>query len=190
MVKFTLDGKQVEAEPGKTILEVATAQRYQDSHAVLLQSPDSLGRLPPLHRRNSRRQAGNGPVLHLPCGGRHQVQTNSPRVLKARQLVAGLLYLRCPEVPRIQELAREFGVIDEPWVKRFKPKNEDCILCGLCTRICKERMQVNAIDFVGRGPTRKVGAPFGRPSPVCVTCGACESVCPLGTLELSKITDT
>jgi ferredoxin len=116
----------------------------------------------------------------------------TPRqVLLAAGIVAlaGLLYLRCPEVPRIRELAREFGVMEEPWVKRLKPRNEDCMLCGLCTRICKERMKVSAIGFVGRGPNRKVSAPFGRPSPVCVTCGACESVCPLGTLKLGKITE-
>ncbi|MGD0795214.1 MAG: FAD-dependent oxidoreductase [Dehalococcoidales bacterium] len=188
MVKFILDGKQVEAEAGKTILEVATASGVKIPTLCYYKALTPWGgcRLCIVEIAGGRMEMA--PSCTYPVEEGIQVQTNSPRVQKARQLVAGLLYLRCPEVPRIQELAREFGVTDEPWVKRFKPKNEDCVLCGLCTRICKERMQVNAIDFIGRGPSRKVGAPYGRPSPVCVTCGACETVCPLGTFKLSKVT--
>src|SRR3990172_9919708 len=47
-------------------------------------------------------------------------------------------------------------------------------------------MGVNAFDFVGRGLGRKVMPPFGRYSPICRVCGACESVCPLGTHRISE----
>ena len=189
MVKFTLDGKQVEAEPGKTILETATARGIKIPTLCYYKALAPWGgcRLCIVEIAGGR--AEMAPSCTYPVEEGIDVKTNSPRVVKARQLVAGLLYLRCPEVPRIQELAREFAVADLPWVKRLKPRNEDCMLCGLCTRICKERMGVNAIDFVGRGPNRKIAAPFDRVSPECVTCGACESVCPLGTLDLSKITN-
>ncbi len=188
MVKFTLDGKEVEAEAGRTILEVATARGIKIPTLCYYKALTPWGgcRLCIVEIAGGR--AEMAPSCTYPIEDGIDVKTNSPRVIRARQLVAGLLYLRCPEVPRVQELAREFGVLDLPWVKRLKPKNENCVLCGLCTRICRERMKVNAIDFVGRGPNRRVAPPFDRLSPECVTCGACESVCPLGTLDLSKIT--
>ena len=109
-------------------------------------------------------------------------------MVKARKLVVELLYLRSPNVPKVKELAREFGV-DEEKLKRFWNDDEKCILCGLCVRVCKEKMHVNAIDFVNRGYKKEVTTPYGNYSPICRTCGACAFVCPTGAIELEKITD-
>jgi NADH dehydrogenase/NADH:ubiquinone oxidoreductase subunit G len=109
------------------------------------------------------------------------VQTNSPKVLKARKMVIELLLARCPNVKVIQDLAREYG-IEKPRFKKLK--DDDCILCGLCTRICQERMGVSAVGFIGRGISREVDTPFGKPSDACLACGACASVCPTGAIKL------
>ncbi|MFH1560755.1 MAG: 2Fe-2S iron-sulfur cluster-binding protein [Chloroflexota bacterium] len=187
MVRFTIDGREVEAESGRTILEVASAQGINIPtlcyHKGLL--PEGACRLCVVEIAGRSRLSAS---CSYPVEEGIEVKTDSPRVVKARRLVAEMLCLRCPEVPRVQELAREFGA-DEARLKRFTPDNETCILCGLCIRICKERMGVNAIDFVNRGSTRKVSPPFDRFSPICLTCGACVSVCPLSTHELSGITD-
>lgn len=61
---------------------------------------------------------------------------------------------------------------------RFKPKNEDCVLCGLCVRMCTEQMDARAIGFVNRGTNRKITTPFDIKSEVCRTCGACIYICP------------
>lgn len=187
MVNLTIDGRRVEAEPGKTILEVASAEGIKIPtlcyHKALV--PWGSCRLCVV-------EISGRPRLIASCASPVEegieVSTNSPRVAAARGLVAELLLLRCPEVPRIQELAREMGA-DEARLKRFKPDNENCILCGLCIRMCKERMGINAIDFINRGPYRKVTPAFARPSPICQTCGACESVCPTGAINLSEITN-
>jgi ferredoxin len=60
-------------------------------------------------------------------------------------------------IPLIQELAAQMGVA-EPRV-RLKP--DDCILCGLCVRACKEIVGVSAISLVNRGVDKKVKPPFG-----------------------------
>jgi heterodisulfide reductase subunit A len=112
------------------------------------------------------------------------VQTNSPKVLKARKMVIELLLARCPNVKVIQDLAREYG-IEKPRFKKLK--DDDCILCGLCTRICQERMGVSAVGFIGRGISREVDTPFGKPSDACLACGACASVCPTGAIKLEDI---
>ncbi len=186
MVRFTIDGRTVEAKPGQTILEVASAQGIRIPtlcyHKAL--PPEGACRLCVVEIVGRPRLAAS---CSYPIEEGIEVKTNSPRVVRARRLVIELLYLRCPEAPEIQELAREFGV-DEARLNRFIPDNESCILCGLCVRMCKERMGVNAVDFVNRGYRRKVSPPFQHPSPICLTCGACQSVCPVGAKDLSGIT--
>jgi len=59
---------------------------------------------------------------------------------------------------------------------RFKVRNDDCILCGLCVRMCKEQMDAKAIGFVNRGYMREVTTPFRLKSDVCRTC--CMYICP------------
>lgn len=112
------------------------------------------------------------------------VETNSPKVMRARKIIIELMLARCPNVKIIQDLAHEYG-IEKPRFKKLK--DEDCILCGLCARICQERMGVSAISFVGRGIYREVDTPFDRPSEVCITCGACAFVCPTGAIKLEDI---
>jgi heterodisulfide reductase subunit A len=105
-----------------------------------------------------------------------QVQTDTDEVAEGRKLVIDLLLSRCPEVPQLQDLARQLGV-EAP---SFAKGDSDCILCGKCVRMCHELQGVGAIGVVGRGAKRQVTTPFGEFSKVCRTCGACEFVCPTG----------
>ena len=70
---------------------------------------------------------------------------------------------------------------------RFPKETDDCILCGLCVRVCRERMGVGAADFVGRGAEMRVDTPYERKSEACITCGACTFVCPTGSKRLDKV---
>ena len=67
--------------------------------------------------------------------------------------------------------------------QRFPPRDEECVLCGLCVRMCKEQMMAGAIDFVGRGAKRRITTPFDKPSQSCRRCGGCMYVCPACTLR-------
>jgi heterodisulfide reductase subunit A len=49
-------------------------------------------------------------------------------------------------------------------------------------------MGVGAINFVNRGPSRKVSVPYDKHSPICIACGACKVVCPVDAVDLSEIT--
>ena len=104
------------------------------------------------------------------------VDTKSEKVFRTRQLLLELLLARCPKVKKIQDLSREYG-IEKPrfWVG---DPEEDCILCGLCARVCKEKVGVSAINFANRGVEREVTAPYHTISDDCVGCGACAIVCP------------
>jgi heterodisulfide reductase subunit A len=94
-----------------------------------------------------------------------------------------LLWALCPDSKVIQNIAEEYGVKET----RLRKKNEDCFLCGLCVRMCEERMGIKAISFVNRGSKRKVIPPFDAQSDICQTCGACAFICPTERIKLNEI---
>jgi heterodisulfide reductase subunit A len=104
------------------------------------------------------------------------VRTDTDEVLEARRFVMDLLLSRCPEVPALQEMARQMGLT----APGFPGGESDCILCGKCVRMCHDLQHVGAIGVMGRGIKREIVTPFGEFSKVCRTCGACAFVCPTG----------
>jgi heterodisulfide reductase subunit A len=109
------------------------------------------------------------------------VSTDTDRVKRARKIVAELLLARCPDSEVIQRIASDLGVHET----RIKKKYDDCVYCGLCVRMCQERMGRSAIGFTGRGPKKKLEPPFGKHNVMCWTCGACNFICPVG----KRVTD-
>ncbi|MHC1585292.1 MAG: 2Fe-2S iron-sulfur cluster-binding protein [Candidatus Syntropharchaeia archaeon] len=189
-VTLVIDGEEVKAEEGTTILEVARKQDIDIPtlcyHSAL--SPYGACRVCVVEITDSRGRKRIVSSCTYPVEEGLVVDTKSERVIKARKIVLELLLARAPDAEKIQELAREYG-IEAP---RFKLEEERCILCGLCTRICEERMGVSAINFVGRGVEREVKTPFQITSDPefdpCMACGACEFVCPTGAIDLRKQT--
>jgi len=103
-----------------------------------------------------------------------KVRTASKRVIRARKMIIELLLATCPQSKTIQDLAAANGVRQQ----RFKQENEDCILCGLCVRMCEQQMMAKAIGFRGRGTNRSIGTPFDIRSDECRLCGGCMYICP------------
>jgi len=102
------------------------------------------------------------------------VRTHSVRVMKARMMMIELHVALCPSSRVVQDLAAELNLKQV----RFEPRNEDCILCGLCVRMCAEQMDGQAIGFVDRGNHRRITTPFDIKSDVCRQCGGCMYICP------------
>ncbi|MHC4190677.1 MAG: FAD-dependent oxidoreductase [Planctomycetota bacterium] len=132
---------------------------------------------------------GKKSELKTSCNTRVQpeisVKTSSESVLNARKIMAELLLARAPNAEPILDIARTLGIE----TSRFAPRDSKCILCGLCVRMCEERMGKSAISFAHRGIEREVVAPFSERSEVCQACGACESICPTNVVNLEEITD-
>jgi bidirectional [NiFe] hydrogenase diaphorase subunit len=104
-----------------------------------------------------------------------KVRTGSSRVIRARRMVLELLLASCPQSKIIiQDLASAYEIREQ----RFRQEHEDCILCGLCVRMCTEQMMAGAIGFRGRGEHRSIGTPFDVASEACRLCGGCMYVCP------------
>jgi heterodisulfide reductase subunit A len=111
------------------------------------------------------------------------VNTETEDVINGRKLIIEMLLARCPDTAVMRELAEKYD-ITEP---RFKKEDDDCILCGLCTRVC-EKMGNSAISLTGRGVEMTVDTPFQTQTDACMGCGACVSVCPTGHIKLENVT--
>ncbi|MBE9501618.1 MAG: FAD-dependent oxidoreductase [Chloroflexi bacterium] len=184
MVTFTLNGRQVEAEEGSTILQVAESHNIKIptlcNHKAL--EPAGLCRLCTVELFDGRRTRFVT-SCNYPVRKGIEVKTDSEEVIRHRKMIVELLLARCPNNDFVKNLAAEFG-IEAP---RFKLGDDHCILCGLCVRVC-ERMGIRAIDFSGRGTETEVATPFKVFTDACATCGACEFLCPTGYIKVSDIT--
>jgi len=111
---------------------------------------------------------------NYPVEERLVVRTHSEGVMRTRKMLVELLLARCPSSKTLQDLAAKMGLQRV----RFRVKNENCILCGLCVRMCAEQMRARAIGFASRGKDRRVTPPFDIKSEECRKCGACLFICP------------
>lgn len=179
MVELTINGQKGKFPEGKTLLECIEEIGFKVPtlcyHKAL--SPYGACRLCLVEIKQGERTMIQTSCTYPALDGL-VVETHSERVVRNRKIIIELLLARCPDSEEIKKLAKELGVEKT----RIKPKNEDCVLCGLCVRMCEERMGRGAISFAGRGPERKVISPFGEPTEVCQTCGACDFICPTGKI--------
>jgi NADH dehydrogenase/NADH:ubiquinone oxidoreductase subunit G len=183
MITFTIDGFEVEGEKGQNVLQVALDNGFDIPHLCYHEALKPYGacRLCQVEVTKGGRTrlttSCNYPVLEG-----ISVQTNTEKTTRARKMVIELLLARCSGVPIIKDLAKEYSV-GEP---RFKLDNDDCILCGLCERVCREVVGVDAITFLGRGSGRKVGPPLEINPKTCIACGACVYICPTNCIKLEE----
>jgi heterodisulfide reductase subunit A len=184
MIQFKLNGQEVQGEDGQYLLQVA--QEYGVEIPTLCHhkalEPAGMCRLCTVELFDGRRTK-YVTACNYPIWEGMEVNTETEEVHAGRKLIVEMLLARCPDVPVIKELAGKYG-IEEP---RFKQEDDDCILCGLCTRMC-ERLGNNAISLTGRGLEMKVDTPFHVQTEICMACGACVSVCPTGHIKLEDIT--
>lgn len=184
MAKLTIDDREVEVEEGVTILQAARRLGIEIPtlcyHEAI--APYGACRVCLVEVVTGGRSRLTTSCTYPACEG-IMVRTNSEKVIKARRFVVELLLARCPSVERIRELAEQLGIKET----RFKTADEECILCGLCVRVCSEIIGRSAISFVNRGIKRVVETPFEIDSEVCIGCEACAFVCPTGAIKIEDI---
>ena len=180
MISLAINGTKVRAEEGSTILEIA---RFYGIDIPTLCYHDELTpygacRLCMVEVDDGKRTRLETSCLY-PVKEGIVVRTHTKRLIEGRRLILELLLARCPNSKTLQDLACKMGLEQV----RFQIKNENCILCGLCVRMCAEQMGSGAIGFVGRGQDRKVATPFHMASEICRNCGACMYICPVVELQ-------
>lgn len=175
MINLKINGASVLVEKGTTLLEAARFLGFPVPTLCNMEGMSPYGAC-----RLCVVEIGQEPRSKLvssctyPAEEGLTVRTASARVLNARKMILELLLASCPQSKIIQDLASAHGIRQQ----RFKQEHDDCILCGLCVRMCEEQMMAKAIGFRNRGENRDIGTPFDVKSDVCRLCGGCMYVCP------------
>jgi len=187
MISLTIDGRRIRVRKGDTILAAAQAAGIDIPalchHSAL--EPYAACRLcmvEVLEKNGSRLVTS----CNTPVRSGMKVQTRSPRALAARRMNLELLLSRAPRAAVLQALASRYRISGT----RFPVESpeEDCILCGLCVRICEQVVGASAICFAGRGSERRLTTPFEVVSDACIACGACTYVCPTDSVQMESET--
>ncbi len=205
MITLTINGQEVTAPAGSTILEAAEGAGIYIP--TLCHHPDLK---PAGVCRVCLVEIQGQPVLQpacvFPASNGVVVNTDSYAVREARRTTVQLLLSNHPDdclacvrnrSCELQELAEEMGVTDRRYAgerNQFDTDDtsevivrdpEKCILCRRCIGVCQDIQGVGAINVLERGWKSKVGAAFGADlvDAVCVYCGQCIDRCPTGALR-------
>ncbi|WP_427913044.1 formate dehydrogenase subunit alpha [Ramlibacter sp. MMS24-I3-19] len=211
LVSFKLDGREVQAIQGETILQAA----------------DRLGvQIPRLCYKEGYRPDGNCRSCVVEVGGERvlapsccravtpgmDVKATSERARKSQAMVVEMLLADLPEHGfkwtdaegrrgqhgELSQWAEALGVTPRPELvalRRDEPMPdvshpamsvnlEACIQCTRCVRACREEQVNDVIGYALRGNSSKVVFDLDDPmgDSTCVACGECVQACPTGAL--------
>src|SRR5438132_3294698 len=209
-IRFTLDGTEVEAQPGETIWQVAQRHGVEIPHLCWLPKPgyraDGNCRACMVEIDGERVLAAS--CIRRPTPGM-KVQAASERAKASRQLVFELLIGDQPEraaahdpQSRLWQWADAVEVGASRFPRRLSPapdrshpamavQLDACIHCNLCVRACREVQVNDVIGMAGRGHGEKIVFDFDDPMghSTCVACGECVQACPTGALMPATLVD-
>ena len=175
-VNINIDGAIIHAIRGTSVLDTAIEYGFCIPHLCHVPNLSDIGacRLCIVeHVVNSRSKVTASCTLYVEEG--MVIVTNSDNIRNLRRNLAELLVAQAPNSRAIQDIALRCGVK----TVRYPFRNDDCVLCGRCVRVCDEIWKAQAISFVGRGKDRRVDYPFGVKPQFCKQCDSCIQLCPM-----------
>lgn len=179
MHTITVDGRRIETEGGRTLLDVLNEQGISVpqlcSHPSL--APAGACRLCMVEITKKEWEGKSKLVASClyPVEDGLIVSTRSPDVLQLRRSLLELYLARSPDSKVLREMAALEGV-ETASLALMAPPNS-CILCGLCTRVCQD-YGPGAISTLGRGVEKYVGPNPAGIADECTGCRTCVHLCP------------
>ncbi len=210
VVRFTLDGQEIEAAPDETIWQAAARHGTRIPHLCYAPEPgyrsDGNCRACMVEIEGERVLAAS--CIRTPREGM-VVKSASARAEKARAMVFELLVADQPKretshdpESKFWNWASDIGVTESRFPQRetWAPDTshiamavnlDACINCNLCVRACREVQVNDVIGMAYRGHGAKVIFDFDDPmgQSTCVACGECVQACPTGALMEANLLD-
>jgi NADH-quinone oxidoreductase subunit G len=206
MPKLTINGQEVEARAGQTVLQAALAVGLEIPHYCYHPGLSIAGNC-----RMCLVEVERAPKLMIACDSRVQdgmvVRTDSERVLAARRAMMEFFLINHPlDCPicdqagecRLQEYAMAHGAGESRYVepklslekavdigRHVMLDQERCIQCSRCIRFCDEVTHTGELAFFRRGERTVIGVYPERPLDNPYS-GNVVDICPVGALTLKE----
>ncbi|MBW2034142.1 MAG: (2Fe-2S)-binding protein [Deltaproteobacteria bacterium] len=111
------------------------------------------------------------------------VRTRSEKLDRIRKMILELLLAHAPDSPQLLDLAQEYGADKD----RFEKEASFCIHCGLCVRYCAEVKKKYAVGFVDRGTRKEISFIPEIAAKECWDCKECFPLCPTSALQAAYV---
>lgn len=183
-ILLQIDGKEVKAEAGQTVLEAALGAGINIPTLCYHEKLEPFGacRLC-IVEAESRGRTKLVVSCVYPVENDLVVKTRSEKIDRIRKMILELQLAHAPDSFVMQELAKEYGA--DP--NRFEKEPSFCIHCGLCVRYCAEVKKKDAIGFVDRGTRKEIAFIPEIAAKECWNCKECFPLCPTEALQAAYV---
>ena len=114
------------------------------------------------------------------------VRTRSEKIDRIRKMILELLMAHAPDAFELKDLAKEYGADRD----RFEKEASFCVHCGLCVRYCAEVKKKNAVGFIDRGIRKEISFIPEIAAKECWNCKECFPLCPTEALQAAYVLTT
>ena len=205
MINLVIDGKEISAKEGTTILQAAVQNGIDIPTLCFLKEINEVGDCRMcIVEVEGRRGFATSCIQKVEEG--MIVKTNSPAVIEARKVILDLIlsnhHRDCLTCSRngnceLQALADKFNVTEVKFEgEKTSHKIDDkspsivrdfnkCVLCRRCVATCKNVQDIGAIDCTQRGFESCISTTYdcSLNDVDCTLCGQCIESCPTGALK-------
>src|SRR5262247_1872357 len=198
-VEFKLNGRDVVAHGGETIIQAAKRHGVEIPHLCYKEGlrPDGNCRACMVEIKGERVLAAS--CCRKPAKGM-EVNTDNARALASQKMVLELLLSDMPAerhtlASELDRWAKALKIGKPRFAPRYQPHADHshpaiavnldaCIQCTRCVRACREEQVNDVIGYAFRGEHSKIVFDLDDPmgASTCVACGECVQVCPTGAL--------
>jgi len=183
-IVFNMDGKEIKAAEGMTLLEAARAAGISIPTLCWHEKLEPFGAcrlcIVEVESRGSTRLVVS---CVYPAEKNIIVRTRSEKIDRIRKMILELQMAHAPDAFVFQDLAKEYGADRN----RFEKEPSFCIHCGLCVRYCAEVKKKNAIGFVDRGIRKEISFIPEIAAKECWNCKECFPLCPTEALQAAYV---